>query len=95
MTSDRIADLTLAAVVRAAIIERLRDRRWYRAQRRYDAYWRDLSRDNDLRLRELVRVARTARDIARPIQDREDALTRAKAEALAAGDFYAYAMGAR
>lgn len=66
MTDQRIADLTLAAVVRAAIIERVRDRAWYRRMAANETgryarwYYSDLSRDNDLRLRELVRVARTS-----------------------------------
>lgn len=89
MTPDHIAATYLDATVRAAIRTRLRDRRWYRRMadaesRRYATYYADLGRENDVRLRELVRVARTARDLARPAIVREAA----SADALAAGDHF-------
>lgn len=85
MDTDRIADTFLAAAVRAAIASRLNDRRWYRILARMDparfAGWADLALENDVKLRELIAVSRSARKLARPAIEREDAITRAKAEA--------------
>lgn len=85
-----IADTYLAATVRAAIESRLDDRRWYRRMvaaepLRYGTYWSDLDRDNTTRLRELVRVTRQARDVARPAVERAEA----QSKAMDAVDFYA------
>lgn len=48
------------AVVMERIRELLRFRHWYRSQPNW-AVWMDLARDNDVRLRELVRLARESR----------------------------------
>lgn len=84
----RIRDQVLSVYLDEAIRRRVRDRRWYRA-RDGRLFWADLERDNDTRLRELLRIRREARAIANPIVEREDAITRSKAAALAAGDHYA------
>lgn len=85
----RIREQVLALYLDEAIRRRIRDRSWYRARDR--EIWGDLMRENTIRLRELLRVRREARTIANPIVEREDAITRAKAAALAAGDHYARA----
>jgi len=50
----------LAAVVMERISELIRWRTWYRRQPNW-SNWMDLARDNDVRLRELVKLARQAR----------------------------------
>lgn len=85
----RIEDHALRVTIDEAIHRRLMDRRWYRRNRDM-AHWGELVTENDIALRELLRVRRLARVIAAPIIAREDAITRAKAEALRAGDFYAW-----
>lgn len=73
------------AVLHDRIWELWRYRQWWRANRWAD--WPDLRHEHDIELRALVAVARKARDLSRPAIESLDA----QAQALAYGDFYAYA----
>lgn len=64
------------AVLLDAIHSRLVDRRWYRAHP-YSLDWPTRS-ENEVILRELVKLARKARDLARPAVE-SDPVTRSKA----------------
>lgn len=86
------ADTALAIAGHAARIaleerigELLRWRAWYRRQADW-GHWMDLAVKNDIRLRELVAVARQARRISRPAIDR---VAHRQAE-LARGDHFRY-----
>lgn len=77
-------------VLQERIAELLRYRQWCRRQPNA-AHWSPLRIEYEAELRALVRLARRARDLSRPAIASAEAQTKA----LALGDHYAYAMGAR
>lgn len=78
------------AVLHDRIAELWRWRQWCRCQPNA-AHWSPLRIEYETELRALVSLARRARDLSLPAIESFDA----QAKALADGDFYAYAMGAR
>lgn len=70
------------------IADRLHDRRWYRA-RAWTVDW-PTRYENEVILRALVKLARKARALSRPVAERADPVTAAKADDYWAGDHHVY-----
>lgn len=79
MTSEQrtIQAHALEAIILDRISELWRWRAWYRARPDWYAFM-GLAMANTAELRALVRLARKARDLARPAVESADAVTRAK-----------------
>ena len=88
MDERRIQDQCYRAALDEAIRSREVNARFYRGN--VGRAWADRRAENLLILRELRNIRRSALRIAGPMIEREDAITRAKAEALRSGDHHVY-----
>lgn len=91
----RVTDQAYRVALEERIAELWRWRTWYRQQRN-SAHWSPLRHQHTDELRALVRIARSARRIARPIAARLDPIDLAAAAAPVAdfrGDHHVYPAG--